>query len=97
MTVQRRVRGKCTRDTIAARRAQVDYVANYNAIDRNDRDSADYSTTLRTNRYYLRIFCWALDRVITLYMLLCVFLSKVTLDKKSGNGIWMAILAVMTY
>jgi hypothetical protein len=30
-----------------------------------------------------------------LHMLLCVFLSKVTLEKKSGNGIWMAILAVM--
>ena len=30
-------------------------------------------------------------------MLLCVFLSKVTLDKKSGNGIWTAILAVMTF
>jgi hypothetical protein len=29
-------------------------------------------------------------------MLLCVFLSKVTLDKKSGNGIWTAILAVRT-
>jgi hypothetical protein len=30
-------------------------------------------------------------------MLLCVFLSKVTLKKKSGNGIWMAILAVITF
>jgi DNA polymerase III epsilon subunit-like protein len=43
-----------TRDTIAAPRAQADYVANYNAVDRNDRDSADYSTTICTNRYYLK-------------------------------------------
>jgi hypothetical protein len=50
-----------SRDTISAPRAQADYVANYNAVDRNDWDSADYSTTIRTNRYYLRIFCWALD------------------------------------
>jgi hypothetical protein len=49
MTVQRRVRGKHMRDTITAPRAQADYVSNYNAIDRNDRDSANYSTTIRTN------------------------------------------------
>ena len=49
MTVQRHVRGKRMRDTITAPRAQADYVANYNAVDRNDRDSADYSTTIRTN------------------------------------------------
>jgi hypothetical protein len=49
LTVQRRVRGKRTRDTIVAPQAQADYVANYNAVDRNDRDSADYSTTVRTN------------------------------------------------
>ncbi len=47
MAVQRHVRGKPTRDTIAAPRAQADYVAYYNAIDRNDRDSADYSSTIQ--------------------------------------------------
>ena len=82
MTVQRRVRGKRTRDTIAAPRAQADYVANYNAVDRNDRDSADYSTTIRTNRYYLRIFCWALDRVIhAAYVVVC-FLIKSDIGQK---------------
>ncbi len=85
------------RDTIAASRAQADYVANYNAVDRNDRDSADYSTTIRTNRYYLRIFCWALDRVNHAAYVVVYFLSKVTLDKKSGNGIWTDILAVMIF
>ena len=30
----------------------------------DDQDSADYLTSIRTNRYYLRIFCWALDRVL---------------------------------
>ena len=48
---------------IASPQAQADYVANNNAVDRNDWDSADFSTTIRTNQYYLRIFCWALDRV----------------------------------
>jgi hypothetical protein len=82
LTVQRRVRGKLTRDTIGAPRAQADYVANYNAVDRNDRDSADYLTTIRTNRYYLRIFCWALDRVIhTVYVAVC-FLIKSDIGQK---------------
>ncbi len=76
MSFQRRVRGKRTCDTIAAPRAQADYVSNYNAMDRNDQDSADYSTTIRTNQYYLRIFCWTLDRVIhAVYVVVC-FLIK---------------------
>ncbi len=50
MSVQRRVRGKRTGDTISAPQAQADYVANYNAIDRNDWDSADYSTTICMNQ-----------------------------------------------
>ncbi len=73
---QRRIRGKFTRDTIAAPQAQNDYISNYNAIDQNDPDSADYSTIIRTNWYYLRIFCWALDRVIhAVYVVVC-FLIK---------------------
>ena len=82
MTVQRHVRGKRTRDTIVAPQAQADYVANYNAVDRNDRDSADYLTTIHTNRYYLRIFCWALDRVIhAAYVVVC-FLIKSDIGQK---------------
>ncbi len=46
MSVQRCIQGKQMRDTISAPQAQADYTANYNAIDRNDRDSADYSTTI---------------------------------------------------
>jgi len=82
MTVQRRIRGKRTRDTISAPRAQADYVANYNAVDRNDRDSADYSTTIRTNQYYLRIFCWALDRVIHAVYVVVSFLVKGNVGQK---------------
>ena len=82
MTVQRRVRGKRIRDTIAAPRAHADYVANYNAVDRNDRDSVDYSSTIRMNQYYLRFFCWALDRVIhTAHVVVC-FLIKSDIRQK---------------
>jgi len=108
LTVQRRVRGKYTRDTIVAPQAQVDYVANYNAVDRNDRDSADYSTTIRTNRYYLRIFCLALDRVIhAAYVVVCFLINtdigqeqwKRYLDHHSGRHDFQIDLAlsVMNY
>jgi hypothetical protein len=41
-------------------------------VDINDRDSADYSTSIRTNRYYLRMLCWSLDRVIhACYVVVC--------------------------
>ena len=33
-------------------------------MDRNDRDSADYTCSILTNRWYLRIFFWLLDRAI---------------------------------
>jgi hypothetical protein len=72
LTVNRRVRGKKRPDTIPGPCAQADYVQNFNAVDRNDRDSADYLTTICTNHYYIRIFCWALDRVIhAAYVIVC--------------------------
>ncbi len=77
MSVQRHEQGKCTCDTIAVPRAQADYISSYSGdVDRNDRDSTAYSTTTHTNQYYLRFFCWVLDRVIhAVYVVLC-FLIK---------------------
>jgi hypothetical protein len=63
-TVRRHSRGQRERRVINAPNNQQRYADNYNTVDRNDHDSSDYSTTIRTARYYLRIFCWALDRVI---------------------------------
>ena len=72
LSVRRSSKGKAERDTINSPRAQKDYVEFFNAVDKNDRDSADWSTSIRTNRYYLRIFCWALDRVVhTTYVIVC--------------------------
>ena len=62
--VQRSGRGQQGRSTFAAPRSQQDYAKHFNAVDRNDRDSADYTTSLRTNRWYLRVFFWLLDRVV---------------------------------
>ena len=72
LSVKRHVRGKRDREIIDGVRAQLEYTKWMNAVDRNDRDSADYSTSIRSNRYYLRIFCWALDRVVhCLYCVIC--------------------------
>ena len=54
--VRRHRREKKERNVIVGVRAQSEYVKYYNAVDWNDRDSAEYSTSIRNNRYYLRIF-----------------------------------------
>ena len=70
--VRRHIRGQRDRNVIRAPLSQATYVEWFNAVDRNDRDSADYSTTIRTNRYYIRILCWALDRVLhACYVIVC--------------------------
>jgi hypothetical protein len=57
-------RGQQGRSTFAEPNAQRDYAKHFNAVDRNDRDLADYTASLRTNRWYLRVFFWLLDRVV---------------------------------
>ena len=81
LTVRRHSKKKRRRETLAAPRAQRDYVNFFSAVDRNDRDSADYSTTIKTTRYYLRIFCWMLDRVVHTLFVVVVALVSVGLGK----------------
>ena len=64
LPVKRHVKGKKGRVEIDGPKAQAEYVKYFNAADRNDRDSAGYLTSIRTNRYYIRIICWVLDRVV---------------------------------
>ncbi len=47
-----------------------------NGIDWNDRDSRDYSTSIHTNRWYIRIFCFALDRVVHALHTIMTFLAQ---------------------
>ena len=70
--VRRHVRGQRDRNVIRAPLSQATYIKWFNAVNRNDHDSADYSTTIRTNRYYIRLLCWALDRVLhASYVIVC--------------------------
>ncbi len=80
--MKRRVLGKKTKNIIPGPRAQADYVENFKAVDRNNRNSQDYCTSICKNCYYIRIFCWALDRVIhAAYVIVCI-LSKAGMGPK---------------
>ena len=82
LTVKRRVCEKWEQLTVPEPRAHADYVESMNGVDRNGRASAYYLTSIRTNCYYLRIFCWVLDRVVhAVYVILC-FLAKGGVGKK---------------
>lgn len=69
-------RGKKEQSIIPAPQCQVNYAKHFNAVDRNDRDSSDYTTSLRTNRWYLRVVFWLLDRVMHLLFVVTVYCSK---------------------
>jgi len=85
LSVSRHVKDKDMRVEITGPRAQKEYIDHFNAVDRNDRDSADYSTSIRTNRYYIRIFCWVLDRVVHTCYVIVIWcgMSKVGDEKWS--------------
>jgi len=81
LTVKRQVSGKKQSATILEPRENTNYVVAMNCVDWNDCDSADYSTTIWTSGYYLRIFCWGLDRVVhAVYIIVC-FLAMAGVGK----------------
>lgn len=70
--VKRHVKGKRLRVDLSAPSIQKEYAKNFNAVDRNDSDSAHHTCSIRTNRWYLRIKLWLLDRVVfSCYILVC--------------------------
>jgi hypothetical protein len=52
------------------------YAELFQAIDRNDRDSADSTVSICTNRWYMRVFFWIVDRVIYCLFVVVVFCAK---------------------
>ena len=50
-------------------------------MDRDDQDSAEYSTTIKTLCYYLQIFGWILDRVVHTIFVVVVALESVDVEK----------------
>ena len=70
---------------IGGPRARAQYAKYFNAVDRNDQDSANYSTSIRTNRYYIRIFFWVLDRVVHVIVAVVMYCSKLGVCPKDWN------------
>ena len=87
LSVKRHVKGKSTREVIEGPRAQRDYITFFNAVDRSDRDSADWSTSIRTNRYYIRILCWVLDLWCTHSLLWLCIASTAESESLAGKNI----------
>lgn len=92
--VRRSTRGAAGRKTFPAPNAQVNYAQHFNAVDRNDCDSSDYTTSLRTDRWYLSIFFWLFDRVVHQTFVTTVYCASSdvgasgwkTYCKKDGRG-----------
>jgi len=81
-SVLRHVKGSSKRVSLKAPNVQKIYANNFNAVDRNDRDSADYTCSIRTNRWYLRIFFWLLDRAIFSMFIVLVSYYQDTGDER---------------
>ena len=72
--VKQFVKGGQGQVEIDVQQCQIDYVDHFNAVGCNERDGSDFSTTIKMIRYYLRIFCWVLDRVVHTLCVIVVFL-----------------------
>ncbi len=54
------------------------------SLDRNDRNSSDYTCSIRTARLYLRIFFWFLDRAVLSLVIIICFLAQHNI----GDNMW---------
>jgi hypothetical protein len=62
-----------------------EYAQNYGGVDRKDRDSSDWTTSVRTQRFYLRIFFWLLDATIHLMYNIVIRIPSKPEWEKYGN------------
>jgi hypothetical protein len=69
---------KATRksEPVPAPRILHDYAHHMGGIDHIDRDTADYSVSLKSERFYLRIFYWILNAVIHCNYVIVTLVSK---------------------
>ena len=75
-TTLRHVKKKRYRVEIGCPNIQKEYTEYMDAVDINDRDSAEYSISICTNCWYLRIFFWFWDRVLHMQYNIVCFLTR---------------------
>lgn len=91
-TVERWSRKERKRAEAETPPVKAEYADCMGGVDMNDGDAANYPLSFRSNRWYLRIFCWALERVIHATFQIVVFLAneckedwKCYLNKENGR------------
>jgi hypothetical protein len=85
-------------DSVTRRRKQIpshaitkDYALHMNGVDHKDRDTADWTVSVKTNRFYMRIFFWLIDGVLrAMYTILKAVVGDNTAHK------WRKYLRKMT-
>ncbi len=75
LTVKCHVHGKKQKCTLQAPAAQKDYALHFNAVDCNDHDSSDYTTSICTNHCYLLLFYGYLTK-LSIFIYQCVCIGK---------------------
>ena len=61
---RRRIKGHRSAVQFDAPMVQQKYATGFNGVDLSDKDSAKYSTSLRTNRWYSRVFFFTIGRAV---------------------------------
>ena len=57
-----------------------------NGVDRKDRDTADWTVSLGTKRYYLRIFFWVFNAIIHCCYICACQLPQFAAHRYGGDG-----------
>ena len=65
-----------------------DHIENFNGVDHKDRDTADWTVSLKSNRFYLRTFYWCLDGVIHAMHVIASNIAKTAMSAGEDNHKW---------
>jgi hypothetical protein len=70
--VKQYVKNKAHRVSISSHKIVSDYSKHMNGVDHKDQDTADWTVSLKSNGWYLRIFYWLVDGILhATYCILC--------------------------
>jgi hypothetical protein len=69
-------RAKAQKVKIDSPQVVLDYQKHMNGVDCKDRDTADWGISIKTNRYYLRLFFWQVDNLLHAMYCIIVFLAR---------------------
>jgi hypothetical protein len=76
--------------SIPSHEVTADYSYHMNGADHKNRDTADYTVSLKSNRFYMQIFCWLFDGILHAMcsVIKAVGSDKGTLGINTATSIW---------